>query len=341
MAFTVDLPFKVNIFLDTNILDDYAIGSNDNIQESINYLAQCPFVTLKSSHFVKYELTELLKAQYFNNEIKGNLGITQNEKVDLKKEWKLQGQSYLDYKDTVKEKVEKAIEAIETNLGFQFDELKLHEKITKPTCDLCLSTRISKEDSLVMVSCMSPDGEVVTDFSALLSNDKQYFKAYNESRNDVTSIFTKHGLNVPVFVSTKSLNGKVNIYDDRFSPDALHILWNQIILDLIAKKNSESFVGKTYKYGNKGFSAQCVYVNFGKNRHIVPTHNWITLIANNLSFYKTLPAESYWSMGNQITPPYTFQAEHMVSFLPRDGELSPTELMKFREEGNYCFMYEY
>lgn len=337
MPFTVDLPFKVNIFLDTNILDDYAINANSNILYSLEYLAQCPFVSLKSSHFIKYELTELLKAQYFNKKINGSMEITQ--KAHIRKNWTLNGQSYLAFKDEIKENVERSLVNIETNLDFKFDDLKLHDKITAPTCDICLSTRISKEDSLVLVSCMSPNGVDNIDFSGILSNDGQYNRAFAESKDNVISIFSKHGLNTPVFLSTKSLNGNVNIYDKTFSVETLRKLWNDIILDLIARKREDSFIGKTYKFGNRGISAQCVYVNFGKDRNVVPAHNWITLIANDLSFYKTLEAETYWSMDKQITLPYTFTTEHKISFLPRSGELSSVELKKLREKDNYVFMY--
>lgn len=340
MSFTVDLPFKVNIFLDTNILDDYAINANSNILCSLEYLAQCPFVSLKSSHFIKYELTELLKAQYFNKKINGSMEITQGEKADIRKNWTLNGQSYLAFKDEIKENVEQSLVKIETKLDFKFDDLKLHNKITAPTCEICLNTRISKEDSLVLVSSMSPNGVDTIDFSGILSNDSQYNRAFSESKNNVISAFSTHGLNVPVFLSTKSLNGKVNIYDKEFSVDTLHKLWNSIILDLIAKKLGDSFIGKTYKFGNRGVSAQCVYVNLGKDRNVVPAHNWITLIANDLSFYKTLKAETYWSMDEQqITLPYTFKTEHKISFLPRPGEMSSEELKKLREKGNYVFMY--
>ena len=61
----VDEEYRVNIYLDTNILVDYIEETYPLLNESINYLSSCPFVNLRSSHYVLFEYTEVRKYNLF------------------------------------------------------------------------------------------------------------------------------------------------------------------------------------------------------------------------------------------------------------------------------------
>ena len=61
----VDEEYRVNIYLDTNILVDYIEGTYPLLNQSIDYLHSCPFVNLRSSHYVLFEYTEVLKYNLF------------------------------------------------------------------------------------------------------------------------------------------------------------------------------------------------------------------------------------------------------------------------------------
>ncbi len=61
----VDEKYRVNIYLDTNILVDYIEGTYPLLNKSIDYLCSCPFVNLRSSHYVLFEYTEVRKYQLF------------------------------------------------------------------------------------------------------------------------------------------------------------------------------------------------------------------------------------------------------------------------------------
>ena len=61
MSLIVEKDFKVNFYLDTNILVDYVQQGNQNLVDSLNYLAQSPFVNLRSSHYVEFEFAEVRK----------------------------------------------------------------------------------------------------------------------------------------------------------------------------------------------------------------------------------------------------------------------------------------
>lgn len=61
----VDEEYRVNIYLDTNILVDYIEGTYPLLNQSIDYLHSCPFVNLRSSHYVLFEYTEVRKYNLF------------------------------------------------------------------------------------------------------------------------------------------------------------------------------------------------------------------------------------------------------------------------------------
>lgn len=61
----VDEKYRVDIYLDTNILVDYIEGTYPLLNKSIDYLCSCPFVSLRSSHYVLFEYTEVRKYRLF------------------------------------------------------------------------------------------------------------------------------------------------------------------------------------------------------------------------------------------------------------------------------------
>lgn len=346
MAIHVDEKYRINIFLDTNILVDYVLGNNSNLNRSLLWFKDCEFVDLKSSHFVEYEMAEVLKAQYFYRKLKGRLP-NRNEKVALKKIWKIDGKSYLNYKDDIRSEVTTSIKSVEDDLGFQFSDLRLHDGVINPTCEVCLSSKISKEDSLLLVSCMFPGEEECTDFSILLSNDKQYAYSFMESSRDIKSIFDTHSLNIPEIIHAKSLEGNsgkvINLYNkkENVEEEDLKTFLKDFILRLIIKKNVDDYVGITYRDSAcKGMAAKCLYLNVKSGQF--KEHDGLAFIANDLSFQRILSIpekpNKYWNTGKEIDLPYTFDGEHRVSFLPRpNDELSENQFNKLRERGNIVF----
>lgn len=350
MSDYVDPRYRVNIFLDTNILADYILKTDHsgNISKSLLWLANCNFVDLMSSHFVKFELTEVLKSQYFFAKFNDGRYATKKEKNKLKSNWLLNETSYLNCKDEIKAKVMADILKVQKDLDFDFNDLELHKDIINPTCDICLSSRVSKEDSLVLVSSMFPEGgQESIDFSGLLSNDSDYSSFYEESKADIKSIFNSYNLQAPIFLPIKSLasdSGRIaNLYEEDFNnkTEELYDLWRGVVLRLIREKNSDNYIGQTYKENlTEGTAAQCLFFKVLQNKNAFDKHDGLAFVSNDLSFQKTLmpPEGNYWCMDNVIDLPYTFEGEREISFLPRKSDFLPDEeFTKLREGGNYVF----
>jgi len=132
----VDEEYRVNIYLDTNILVDYIEETYPLLNESINYLSSCPFVNLRSSHYVLFEYTEVRKYNLFMskseeqqpNSLKNKiLSFFCKNKKDLDKDalkakikrtWKRNGLRYETIKDEIINKIQEELEILIIFLTF-------------------------------------------------------------------------------------------------------------------------------------------------------------------------------------------------------------------------------
>lgn len=103
----VEEKYRVNVYLDTNILLDYIENVSQSLNDSIEYLANNPFVFLRSSHYVLFELVENRKARLFFERTK-NEGDTY-KKGSLKRSWNNNGHDYTEYKAEITQQVLKDV----------------------------------------------------------------------------------------------------------------------------------------------------------------------------------------------------------------------------------------
>ena len=181
----IEPEYRVNVYLDTNILFDYVENQFPLLTRSVDFLAGCPFVTLRSSHFVLFEFTENRKIRLFWEKADPSKTDDYSKaKYKIKKSWKYNEKDYSEFKVDISRQVEAELDLIKNHLHIDFDDHVLHEELIYPTNSLCLQTKISKEDCLVMVSCMHPHEEEYLDQCLLLTRDEQFYKAYNENKEE-------------------------------------------------------------------------------------------------------------------------------------------------------------
>ena len=183
----------MNVYLDTNILIDYVEGKYPLLKRSIDFLSHCPFVYLRSSHYVLFEFTEVRKSLLFWKKADPEESRPFDNKVksEIKSEWKYNNVEYATFKDEITNTVLAELDMFRDVLGINFEEHVLHENLVYPTSSLCLATKISREDCLVMVSCMHPDVNLKLDHCLLLTRDARYYKAVQENDAEVKEVFEK------------------------------------------------------------------------------------------------------------------------------------------------------
>lgn len=350
MSIYVDDKFRINIFLDTNILIDVLEGTFDNLNHSINFLISSDFVTLKSSHYVMFEMVENRKWNHFVNEVAQHTG-TKNS-VKKKYDWVISGVKYADHKDTIQQKVLEEKEKIVRDYSIVWEENVLHHELLAPTLDLCLESTISREDSLVLLSSVFPKENYKEEQVLLMSRDKEFNKSCNEV--DIKTIFSKHNLYVPEMIRTGCLfcNKDPKIINltipHQHTQDEIERFWQQKIIETIVKKNKKSFLGYTYSF--KPVAGEgCVFFKLCKN---TPLNNNIglTVVGKNLDFvYYTHVVSDFWNNQKIENYPLIDNTKDLpISFRPYDKddkgnviEFKDSDLLsKMREKGNLVFINE-
>lgn len=339
----IEPEYRVNVYLDTNILVDYIEGKFPLLKRSIDFLVNCPYVNLRSSHYVLFEFTEVRKVNLFwEKSDPAKSEDYKKVKSTIKKEWKYNGRDYNEFKSDIINQVGTEVEFFKSQLQIDFNEHVLHEGLIYPANSLCLATKISREDCLVMVSCMHPTEESKLDHCILLSRDEQYYKAYNENKEDADKVFGTSNLNNPSLIRTENLHigehGTLyNLYDSNGRTD-IENYWVALIKETLRSNLQDRYVGTTYLYGKKGVAAQCLYFDMDGAEKTLIDSDGLYFVYNDLSSKAIIPGPfEYWNYGKRINLPNTNTDYPKYSFKPE--AMSAELLQKLREAGHLVFYY--
>lgn len=342
----VEEKYRVNVYLDTNILLDYIENVSQSLNDSIEYLANNPFVCLRSSHYVLFELVENRKARLFFERTK-NEGDTYNKGL-LKRSWNNNGHDYTEYKAEITQQVLKDVSHLKDDLNIDFNEHVLHEGLLLPTNEVCLNTKVSKEDSLVTVSCMNPKLNVPIDYCLILTHDRQFCKSFTDAKNDIYDVFARRNIKMPKLINVVQFpingdGGYVDLYSVS-SKDILIQYWNDLILASLKEMLNDIYIGGTYKFGSNGIPARCIYIDGSEARgKQLRSSDGLICISKDLKHWiiinnsKEVPIE-YWNMGTKISLPILIEEKPKYSFYKKD--IKDEELVWMREKGNLVFYYD-
>lgn len=183
--------FKLKIFLDTNILCYLVDETYDALQLFIKKLSQIPIVDLVSSEYVLLEFIGVRKQEnYFQEALKkaNSSGKTISISSFLKynKRYDIPNFPYESLKQVIAENITKEESTIINDYKITFS-CSLNKYLLKPTRDICLVSKISKEDSLVLCSALYEDEATVNEKIILLTNDKDFHDWYKESSFEIAS----------------------------------------------------------------------------------------------------------------------------------------------------------
>jgi hypothetical protein len=348
MQYFVHDNFKIDIFLDTNILVDYVLGEKPILTYSIDFLNSKKAVRLRSSHYVEFELVEVLKIYFFYYATLGRFPSTEEKSHIKSNNWKIDGIEYAQKMQEVSEKVNQKMAVLESTFDRLFDDHVLHESLIKPACDLFLQSNISREDSLVTISSVYPNSETVLDFVALLSNDSQFCSVIDNNEKSIKSIMTSNGLNAPVMMNAKQLNcnsmkSHLNISEQNCDNQFIENFWNKMILELVKMKNKQSYIGSTYEFGKPNtISGECIYFNLEDTSTLKDAVS-LLFFTNDAEVTISLPTKTkkgnleFWNDNHPVTLPNDNTNDLSYSFKPLEGMLDPDEIGKLREPNNLVF----
>lgn len=334
----VDNKFKVDFFLDTNILVDYVQGENQLLIQSLDYLAKCPYVTLRSSHYVEFEFTEVRKKNEFFKMVHGRYPSKTQGDRSVKNygsnDWKDGEVDYLSYKDTIQSCVEQNLNLLKNNLMVDFDDHVLHKDLVKTTCKIVLQTKISREDSMVLVSCMYPTPKDRLLHCVILTNDKQYNDAYNSSKESVDDILGQGEVCLPQFFCLKDMPDQKLI-----NKTDIIAFWDEVICSFIKDKNASDYVGHTVKPNERSIAAGHIWFDMEvKNRKLYGSDG-LVFIPQKLSDYQNLVnSNKYYNNDGLCSDlPYTVADDTRFSI---KLEIEDTKILNSIQKDRYYVFYE-
>lgn len=351
MTSYIDPKYRIDIYLDTNILVDYIEGNYPALTYSLDYLAQTGYVTFRTSQYVLYEFGEVRKYNIYLSSLSLKPEHTDMEGKKLKSlikrdNWKYNGTEYKDpVRTLIETQVLEELDDLEEKLSLETNLHLLHRELYQPSLLCVLKTPISKEDGLVLTSSILPKEDVRLDYSVILSGDKAYGTAFNENVHVISTINGLDNVHIEFLKITEledpQSGRKVNLRDCKIDNAIIRDLWNHIILKLLCGKNALHFVGKTYKFGTNN-----KYVFFEREENSLPLQSDgnFNIIPKDLSISPLFSGDELGIQhyGTPITTPHQPKIEGdkkiRYSFLAIGSLKDHMELLS--QEGNLIFYNE-
>jgi len=338
--------FKIKYFLDTNILVFLVDDTYTGVTKAIDILNKLEFVDLVSSKFVIFEFVGVRKKEHYlqkcvnENDVNISTLLTYGSKG-----FNIPEVRFEDIQPEIKTLVESELEKITNDFGIAYSDNLLHDDLLKPTFDVCLSSKLSKEDSLVLVSALLPEPNKPEKIIHLVSKDEHFSKSVKDP--NLLPIYENHSLNIPdigwipkieldashVNLTSSSDDGRL----DQFIPKK--------VLQLIISKNQDLYIGKTFTPQGEGFPANGVCFKLPLKKQL-PNDIFLTIIGHDLSFIYSSKhrIDEFWHNGGALPNNFSTNQENQtnISFLIRDengANLSDEMMAKIREVGNTVFIH--
>jgi hypothetical protein len=353
-----DLPvrsrFRIKFYLDTNILAYLVDNTYSGLTQTINYLKDSEFADLVSSKYVIFEFVGIRKREHYLQKVldKSKSGVSGRVNISsllkYKDNFNAPEVKFEDVQADIKTTIEAELESITNNFGIDYSANILHDSLLNPTFDINLSSKVSKEDSLVLTSSVWTDATTKESFVVLASNDQQFFESYEPSL--LNPVFASHGLTPPLIEHLRDIKlgsgTKVNLTDSNDDAKLTTFLPSKLIA-LILAKNQSLFLGETFLPAGAGFPTDAICFKLQPNT-LLKNNIYLTIIGKNLEFIYSVKCPVADFFYNSLTPiatyPFTNATEVNVAFTPKDNatgtllSLDAAIISRLREDGNLIFI---
>lgn len=256
---TVLSNFKVKIAVDTQILAYLVDKTYPTLNTFIECLTECPFVDVVCSRFVTYEFIGIRKLEHYLRAIHTTSAATSGiinfgSLLKYKNDWSASELDYADSYAAIKLEVERELQIINDDIGIFYAEIELTSDLWKLHQDLVLSSKVSKEDSLVLLSCILSGEEPNKDHLIFLTNDERFYKAMcgKDKIDAIDNVFASNGMTFPhihFLRNIVTINPVVqfNAIANGISPTATKQFITQFISEHIQAKNKDFLLGRVLR----------------------------------------------------------------------------------------------
>lgn len=349
--------FKVIFYLDTNILSYLVDKTFSGLNDCLDFLSSTDLVELKSSRYVIFEYVGIRKREHYLRKIVESNTNPVTGTVNLS--------SLLLYKEDLRSKdvefktamaeiskkiIEEELEIIVNQHKIEYEDSEVHSELWRPTFDLHLTSRITREDSLVTLSSAFPLALKKEDDIHILTNDERFVKAYTDTdlSEEIDGVFDKYDIKKPQLLNIVNItcNGSsVNLTRKEDDHRCLNVLKEKVI-ESILNKNLTNFIGRTIVVPKKAPSnVVCFQLETNVN---LKDQQYLVFVGKEMDFVYTTRVKIAEFLDNMqpLILPFTSGENKNIAFSLSDmlddntlAEIPKETMENLREAGNYIFMH--
>jgi len=246
--------YSIKIALDTQILAYLIDSTFPSLNDFISELTESPQIELICSRFVTYEFIGIRKHEHYLRTIhqtsnsKGGI-MNFSSALKYKSGWSSPELNYSDTYEVIKDTVEKDLKRINDDFGIEYVDLEIHDNLWKPLNDLILSSKISKEDSLVLLSSLWAQNQTGEKHLVFLTNDNDFFNScYGRTRMEsIDQVFKENDLEIPYSHKIDAIQLKnykaINLTETN-TLEEINSFVKSFILENLKTKYKSSYLGK-------------------------------------------------------------------------------------------------
>lgn len=338
--------FQINFFMDTNILCYLIDNTFPTLTAFIKALKEMPVVQLYSSEYVLAELFEVRKKEDYFHEVlerANNDGkfVNISSFIKYNKRYEIPDYEYEgDLADSVKKKVDEDVKKITNEFKIDFFN-SFNDKLLGPMKRICLSTKIYREDSLVLVSSVYKNGtEEVSERVILLTGDKDFYDWATDSRSEISTAFNPG--KTPDIEHIGSLGNVITGYAGGTKSLKTEItnvkeLAIQYVTSCIMDTYKDRLLGKVIIRECAG--APKHLIAFKAETELKDNELYTLVLTKDLSFlYSPMPISKLYHSGKQIEVPFIPEVGNsIVSFICEENDEEVFNTVNV--EGNYVFVH--
>ena len=285
--------FRVKFFIDTNILVYLVDKTFLSLCDFVYAAKSSNFIELVSSKYVIFEFVGVRKKEHYLRKVAASSKLSTKGEINFTSLLKYQNRldDPLVPFDTVisdiKKDIDQELNEIATNYKIDYNYSTLHDDQLSPTSEICLTTKIANQDSLVLVSAILPQRGTVSHHMQVLTNDGEF--ANFSSHPSLDTIFSSLNVERP---SVIAINNIIGLDKSAYNLTQSHTKANveqhlkDVILRLIVEKNTKYYLGKTFPPASSTFPKDVICFKHNLNQPAV-ANVYITVISKDLNFVYT------------------------------------------------------
>lgn len=350
---------RIKVALDTQILAYLIDETYPSLTLFIKALSENPSVDIVCSRFAIYEFIGIRKLEHYLrclvNETKEKGGqLNLSSALKYKSDFDAPELKYVDTYEVVKKAVEEELTKIDNDFGIIYESIDIHNGLWKPHQELVLSTRISKEDSLLLLSSVFTDSLRKEEYLVLLTNDNQFYKALCGEKEVETSnkVFEENGLKKPFTyhlrdMTLKEAKNRLNLidYNSGLTKEDITEYSTKFIIEHIKGKNSSMLLGEVINCAcGKELKKKLLCFRLREEQELIE-NMYLSILTKDFTLYNHPVKLSDFKCHGNITLPYKSNGDEKskeisIELLNNEGELLEEALMKsITSDGNLVFIH--